>query len=228
MRKIGIVAVAACVGLALLGRAQNVSVAVVDLEELIRLHPNTASDKKLFEETIKDYRAEGQEMQRKLESLQEDFEKARKEMQDSSLSEKARKAAEEQAIKARDALAQADRTIREKMQSRQQQLDEMNMRMTRKTVGEIRAAVEKYAAEKKIQLVLPASTGQVMSASQILYHDRAIDITDAILKQMNIQRPLRTDADKVPDRREDAVKSPPVAPRTEVPAVRREGAGLTK
>jgi len=103
-------------------RAQSVSVAVVDLEELIRLHPNTARDKKVLEQTLKDYKAEGEDLQRRIEALQEDFEKARKEAQDPALSDKARRVAEESAARKGEELSAASRQARDKMQLRQQML----------------------------------------------------------------------------------------------------------
>jgi Skp family chaperone for outer membrane proteins len=162
-------------------RAQSVSVAVVDLEELIRLHPNTARDKKVLEQTLKDYKAEGEDLQRRIEALQEDFEKARKEAQDPALSDKARRVAEESAARKGEELSAASRQARDKMQLRQQMLSEQQMRMVRTTTEDIREAVGKYAAERKVLLVLPQAA--------VLYQDKALDITDAVMKRMNIQRP---------------------------------------
>ena len=162
-------------------QAQSVSVAVVDLEDLVRLHPNTTADKKLLEQTLKEYKGEGDDLQRKLEALQEDFEKARKEAQDPALSEKARKVAEEAAGKKGGELSAANRQARDRMQTLQQQLSEQQVRMVKRTTSEIRSAVDKYATEHKILLVLPASA--------VLYQEKTLDITDAIMKRMNIQRP---------------------------------------
>jgi outer membrane protein len=184
MKRIGLLA--ACVCLCAVAAARAQTVAVVDMEELVRLRPNTVSDKKLLDQTVKDYRAENEELRKKLEEHQADFEKVRKESQDPALSEKARKSAEERALKARDALIAADRTAREKAQSRQEDLSEMQTRMVKKTVSEIREVVTKYALEQKIQLVLPAN--------QVVFNNPTFDITDAILKQMNIQRPAKTAA----------------------------------
>ena len=88
MKRISIFAACICLCAVVAARAQ--SVAVVDMEELVRLHPDTASDKKLFDQTLKDFRAENDELRQRLEALQDDFEKIRKESQDPSLSDKAR------------------------------------------------------------------------------------------------------------------------------------------
>lgn len=160
-------------------RAQGV--AMVDMEDLVRLHPNTAADKKLLEQTLKEYKAEGGELQQKLESLQDAYEKARKDAADPALSDKARKTAEDLAAKTREELAMADRKARDTMQMRQQSLNEQEMRMLKRTTSEIRGVIEKYAAENKLALVLPMN--------QVVYGEKSLDITDAILKRMHIQRP---------------------------------------
>ena len=67
------------------------------------------------------------------------------------------------------------------MQSRQEQLSDMQSRMLKKTFGEIREIVRKYADERKIDVVL--------SGNQVVYSSKTLDITDAILKQMNIAAP---------------------------------------
>ena len=95
MKRISLLAACVFICAALAARAQTV--AVVDLEQLVRLHPNTAADDKLREQTRKDMREEYDELQQKLEALKLDFEKTRKETQDPTLSDKARKTAEERA-----------------------------------------------------------------------------------------------------------------------------------
>ena len=211
MKQIGILAACVCFCAVVSARAQNV--AVVDMEELVRLHPNTVSDKKLLDETLKVYRGENDDLRQKLESLQEDFEKIRKESQDPALSDKARKSAEERAMKARDDLLAADRTAREQMQTRQEHLSDMQTRMVKKTVGEIRDVIQKYAVEQKIQMVLPSA--------QVVYNEKALDITDAILKQMNVTRPAKTaePAPVIREKREDAAKPSAAAPVTPVAPV---------
>jgi len=204
MNKTGIlIACCLCVCAGGIARAQGLTVGIVDMEELVRLHPNTASDEKLLEQTIKDYRAENEEMRQKIEALQEDFDKIRKEAADPALSDKAKKAVEERAGKARDALVLADRTAREKMQTRQEQVNEMRTRMLKKTFGELRDVIGKYADERKIQIVLPAN--------QVVYNAKTLDMTDAILKQMNVTRPAQA--------KEGAAATPAPVPSEAKPAI---------
>lgn len=185
--------------------AQSVSVAVVDMEELVRSHPNTAADKKLLEQTIKEYKSEGADLQQKLESLQEDFERSRKEAADPALSEKVRKASEEQAAKSRDAYMQAERKANEILQNRRQQLQEQQVRMLKRTSAEIRDAIEKYAAEQKILLVMPTA--------QVVFADKRLDITDTMMKRMNLQPAPREDKPlEAPSAIDPSAKAAPASP----------------
>lgn len=199
MKQIGMFLAGACLCVAWCAHGQTV--AVVDMEELYLAHPNTASDKKLLEQTRNDYFAERDELRQKLEAMQEDFEKSRKEAQDPAMSDKARKAAEERAGKMRDLLIAADRSATEKVKARQDQLSEMQSRMLKKTIGEIREVVGKYAEEQKLQLVMPAG--------QVVYSTKALDITAAVMKQMNIQPATK---EKEEAAKPDVVKPAPAKP----------------
>ena len=109
------------------------------------------------------------------------------------LSDKARGVAEEQTLKKREALVMAERQARETMQMRQKQLSEQELRMLKRTTGEIREVVEKYAADNRVLLVLPATA--------VISRDKALDITDHIMKKLNIVRPPK---DKDPAAAKDA------------------------
>ena len=78
--------------------------------------------------------------------------------------------------------------------------------MLNRTTAEIREAVEKYAAERKILLVLPAN--------QVVYADKTLDITDAVMKRLNIVRPPKD----APAAEAPRVAPPAVAPEAVPPA----------
>jgi Skp family chaperone for outer membrane proteins len=187
------------IGMAAVCYAQNI--AVVNMEDLVTNHPNTISDKKLLAELVKEDKQKGDDLQRKLESMNDDFEKARREALDPALNDKARKTAEENVSRSRDALMKADHEAREKMQQLQQELSEQQTRMLKRTTAEIREVVAKHAAEKKITLVLPDN--------QAVYFDKTLDITDDIMKALNIHRPEKTES--VKDNASEKLALPPTS-----------------
>jgi Skp family chaperone for outer membrane proteins len=175
------------VPLASLTWAAGPSIAVIDLEELVRLHPNTAADKKLLEQTLKEYSAQKDQLQAQVESTRAAFTSAAKEAQNPALNEKAKSKLEEEALAKRNAALDAERAYTETVRSLQRQLTEEEVRMLRRTTKEIEAEVAAYAKAKGLQLVLQLPGRKMNVASGVVYADEPLDITSAIMKQMGIK-----------------------------------------
>jgi len=156
---------------------------VVDMEDLIRLHPNTAADKKLLETTVKEFEAERDKLRARIKELNESFEKAAKEFDNPALNEKAKAKAKEDAMRRRDVLVEADRDMQDTVRKRQRELNDQEMRMLKRTTDELRQIIGKYAKDKKYTLVVAANT--------VAYYDEDIEITNEILKQMGVDPALR-------------------------------------
>lgn len=171
---IGVLAVLATL---MVARAQQV-IAVVDMEELVRRHPNTADDKKQLEATLKQYEDERDKTRDQVEKLRAEFEAAAREADSPALSAAGRKKAEEQALKKREIFADAERLFAETLQLRRKQLSDQEMRMLKRTSSDLRDVITKVAKKKKIDLVLGAST--------VAYNDPAMDITEEVLRELGV------------------------------------------
>ncbi len=167
--------------------AQTPSMAVVDLEELVRLHPNTASDKKLLEQTLKEFTGQKEQLQTRVESTRKDFETAVREVQNPALSEKAKKKAEEEALAKRGTAMDAEREFTETVRSLQRQLTEQEMRMLKRTTAEIEEAVSAYAKSKNLQLVLQLPGEKLGAMSGVIYAAPPLNITTNIMKLMGFR-----------------------------------------
>lgn len=195
--------------LASMAPAAEPSIAVVDMEELVRLHPNTASDKKLLERTLKEFNAEKESLKSRAEEARKAFESAVKAAQDPALADAARKGKEGEAMRCRETAIAAEREFNEKMRQMQNQLTEQEVRMLKRTSEEIDEVVSAYAKEKSLQLVLQLPGRKMATASSVLYAVPSLDITPAIMKRMGI----KPDADSaVEGGRSAAPKTPAVAP----------------
>lgn len=177
----------ASVCLAGVSLAQTPSTAVVDLEELVRLHPNTASDKKLLEQTLKEFTGQKEQLQARVESTRKDFETAVREVQNPALSEKAKKKAEEDALAKRTTALDAEREFTETVRSLQRQLTEQEMRMLKRTTAEIEEAVAAYAKTKNLQLVLQLPGEKLGAMSGVIYAAPSLNITTNIMKLMGFR-----------------------------------------
>lgn len=166
---------------------QSPVIAVVDLEELVRLHPNTTSDKKLLEQTLKEFTAQKEQLQSRFETTRKAFEEAVREVQNPALSEKAKKKAEDEAMTRRTAAVDAERELTETVRSLQRQLTEQEVRMLKRTTAEIEKAVAAYAKAKQLDLVLQLPGEKMGAVSGVLYAAPPMNITTNIMKLMGIR-----------------------------------------
>ena len=166
---------------------QAPTIAVVDLEELVSLHPNTAADKKLLEQTLKEFTAEKDELRERFEKARDAFEDAVKEVQNPALSEKAKRKAEDEALKRRTAALNAEREMSERVRALQRQLTEQEVRMLKRTASEIEDAIAGYARAKKIDLVLQLPGEKLGAVSGVLYAAPPLNITTNIMTLLGIR-----------------------------------------
>ncbi|MDD5707501.1 MAG: OmpH family outer membrane protein [Kiritimatiellae bacterium] len=167
--------------------AAGPTIAVIDLEDLVRLHPNTASDKKLLEQTLKEFTAQKEQLQEQLQNTRKAYEAAAKEADNPALGEKARQKLSEEASRKRGEAVAAEREYSETVRSLQRQLTDQEVRMLKRTTGEIEDVVAAYAKTNGLQLVLQLPGRKMGTVSGVLYADDALDITPAIMRQMGIK-----------------------------------------
>ena len=106
-------------------------IATIDIEKIVRLHPNTASDKKLLQKTLQDYQAEAEALESAALAARKAFDSAAENMRNPALGEKARKAAEDDAKQKYEAARAAERAFLEKKQGLQRSLTDQEVRMQR-------------------------------------------------------------------------------------------------
>lgn len=160
--------------------------AVVNMVDLVRFHPSRERDRKLMQDTEKEFQAKLDKQRDRFEQLRDDYEKAVKEARNPALNEKARVDAEDKAMRHRDVLAEADRDLRQEMQKLQRELGELDSRLLRQVTGDIREVLTKFAQEAKYSIVLDGTT--------MAFYDPKLDVTDAVLKRMGVDPKVRTAA----------------------------------
>ncbi|HNX33097.1 MAG TPA: OmpH family outer membrane protein [Kiritimatiellia bacterium] len=174
--------------------------AVVNMVDLVRFHPSRERDRKLMQETEKEYQAKLDKQRDRFEQLRDDYEKAVKEARSPALNEKARAEAEDKAMKHREVLTEADRDLRQEMQKLQRDLGELDTRLLRQVTSDIRDVLSKYAQETKSTVILDGTT--------IAYFDPKLDVTDDILKRMGVDPKVRKEAKEKAEKAEkDAVSA---------------------
>ena len=186
MRNISFSLLAAALALVLSATANaQPKIAVVDLEKLIRLHPNTADDKKLLEATLKNYNKQKEQLKSLAASTAKAFEAAYAETKNPALSEAARKKAEDAAIEKRKAALEADRNASEKIREMQRDLNAQELKMLKRTSDIIEGVIGEYARENGIDLVLQLPS-KLSPGAGVIYSKPEMDITAEIMKKMDI------------------------------------------
>lgn len=163
--------------------AAQEKMAVVNMVDLVRFHPSRERDRKLMQDTEKEFQSRLDKQRDRFEELRGEYEKAVKEARSPALNDKARNEAEEKAMRHRDVLSEADRDLRQEMQKLQRELGDLDTRLLRQVTGDIREILTKFAQEGKYSVILDGTT--------MAYHDPALDVTDAILKRMGVDPKVR-------------------------------------
>ena len=183
MKKLTMVLAAAMAATMMMAQEKT---AVVNMVDLVRFHPSRDRDRKLMQDTEKEYQAKLDKQRDRFEELRNEYEKAVKEARSPALSEKAKADAEDKAVKHRDVLADADRDLRQEMQKLQRELGDLDTRLLRQVTGDIREVINKYAQETGVGIILDGTT--------IAYFDPKLDVTDDVLKRMGVDPKVRKEA----------------------------------
>ena len=173
--------------------------AVVNMVDLVRFHPSRERDRKLMQDTEKEFQSKLDKQRDRFEQLRSDYEKAVKEARNPALNEKARAEAEDKAMKHRDVLAEADRDLRQEMQKLQRELGDLDTRLLRQVTGDIREVLSKFAQEGKFTIVLDGTT--------MAYFDPKLEVTDEVLRRMGVDPKVRKESKEKAEKEKAAGKS---------------------
>jgi len=165
--------------------AAGVSLAFVDMDRVFNEYYKTKLADSRLKEQADAFTKERQKIVDKLEQLREQFNTARNEAQDTTLSAEARKAKQDEAEKLLVQIRETESELRKFEQSRQKELQDQGRRMRNRIVDEIRSAVEDYARSEGYSAVVDYSGESMNGIPVVLYVDRSVDITDNVIEMLN-------------------------------------------
>lgn len=188
-------AMAAAVAAAMLATSASAEfkMATLDIEKIVDLHPDTAHNREILKDTLKDYQGEMSKLEDSVAAARKAASAAIEESRNPALGEKARKRAEEEAAKSVEIARSAERDFLEKRQDLQRSLNEQELRLLRITVRQVETEVAKYAKANGISIVLPITGSRLGIAPAAVWADDALDITAAIMSIMGIEEPPAKD-----------------------------------
>ena len=164
--------------LASLSAAADLKIGTVNMIHLVELHPTHESNKTLVKSSNDDYKAKLDAKQDALKALLDEARKIYDDMQNPMLSASAKADAQkkldgmqQKVNAARQDLLRSEQTYRETM-------NDLETRLLKMETSDIRAKITAYAKEKKLDLVIDST----MAA----YANDALDVTDDILRALNV------------------------------------------
>jgi outer membrane protein len=188
--------VSACLACALVagqGWCADIRIAVVDMSRVMKAFNETKSAESLMEKQIEDFEAEQKEMLATRDKLKKEFDAAQESAKDKALSDKERENKRDLAEVKFTALRDCELKFRETMTQRQKQLNDQKVRIMRRIVAKLRDIISKYAAEKKYTLVLDLTSVGMSGVESIIYAQESTDITEEVLKIINVGVPEKAD-----------------------------------
>lgn len=150
--------------------AQNV--AIIDMDSLLRNHPNTPNDKKQVELTLQDYSTERDTLRKELESKDAAIGNIIKEIQNPMFGEEKKKQLGEEGEKLRQQLIADTQAAEQKMQQRSRDLQDLESRLIKRTGEDIQAVVKEYAEKRGYDVVY--------FKAAVVYAKESVDITKQI------------------------------------------------
>ena len=166
-----------CVAAALVASAE-MKVGTVNLETLIKNHPNHDSNRKLVKSTADDYRAKMESRQEQAKALMEDGKKIQSDYQNPMLSAAAKSDLQKKMEGLQRKLYTLQQEMRADDQHYQEELADLQQRLFKIEKKDVEAKITEFAKEQGYDLIVDvAACG---------FSKPELDVTDAILKAMGV------------------------------------------
>ncbi len=174
MKKLTFLALAAVASSAFAG----FKIGTVDMMILVRNHPSYESNRDYLRSTEKDYQKGLDAMQAVLDDLQDEGQRLANELKNPMLAEAAKEKTESQIMDVQRRYVKQQQDLRKKAMENQQQLSQAEARLLKSQADDLRKRITRFAQANDYDLVLDAAAA--------IYHADALDVTDAILKEMGV------------------------------------------
>ena len=156
----------------------DLKVGTVNMIHLVELHPTHESNKTLVKSTNDDYKAKLDEKQDALKALLDEARKTYDDMQNPMLSATAKAEAQKKLDGMQQKINVARQDLIRSEQSYRETMNDLETRLLKMETSDIRAKISAYAKEKGLDLVIDST----MAA----YANDSLDVTDDILRAMNV------------------------------------------
>ena len=174
----------------------DLKICTVNMIHLVELHPTHESNRALVKSSNEDYKAKLDAKQDALKALLDDARKIYDDTQNPMLSVSAKAEAQKKLDGMQQKVNAARQELLRSEQNYRETMNDLETRLLKMETSDIRAKISAYAKEKGLDLVIDST----MAA----YANDALDVTDDILRAMNVDPAKRkTLKDKVKEQKSE-------------------------
>ena len=156
----------------------DVKIGTVDMMVLVRNHKSYDTNKKMLQDSEKDYQKDLDNMKAELDALQDEGKKVADQARNPMISQAQRDKTEKELLDIQNKYVAGQQKLRAKAMESQEKLQEFEARLLKVTTEDIRAAVSKFADENGYDIIVESTV--------TAFAKKSLDVTDSILKEMGI------------------------------------------
>jgi len=166
-------------------RAADQVLAVVDTGRVLREFYKTEAADDEIDRQKKEGMAKLRDMQDELKKQENEFEVLREAAQNRALKDDVRQQKLEESEDKLIELKESEQKVVTFFEEQQQALREQSMRMRKRLLDEIEEAITIYARGQGLMLVVDSGVGVAEMRKMVVFSDKSIDISAAIIKVLN-------------------------------------------
>ena len=156
----------------------DMKIGTVNMVTLVRNHKSYDTNKKMLQDSEKDYQKDLDNMKAELDALQDEGKKVADQARNPMISQAQRDKIEKELLDIQNKYVAGQQKLRVKAMESQEKLQEFEARLLKATTEDIRAAVSKFADENGYDIIVESTV--------TAFAKKSLDVTDSILKEMGI------------------------------------------
>ncbi len=156
----------------------DMKIGTVNMVTLVRNHKSYDTNKKMLQDSEKDYQKDLDNMKAELDALQDEGKKVADQARNPMISQAQRDKTEKELLDIQNKYVAGQQKLRAKAMESQEKLQEFEARLLKATTEDIRAAVSKFADENGYDIIVESTV--------TAFAKKSLDVTDSILKEMGI------------------------------------------
>ena len=156
----------------------DMKIGTVNMVTLVRNHKSYNTNKKMLQDSEKDYQKDLDNMKAELDALQDEGKKVADQARNPMISQAQRDKTEKELLDIQNKYVAGQQKLRAKAMESQEKLQEFEARLLKATTEDIRAAVSKFADENGYDIIVESTV--------TVFAKKSLDVTDSILKEMGI------------------------------------------